>query len=45
MTLGQKILAFGALLFIFGIAFYFSPLFSMLLVPITIVTGIMVKKL
>lgn len=45
LTLGQKILAFVSLLFVFGVAFVFSPVFSVLLVPITILVAIMLWKL
>lgn len=45
MTMGQKIVAFGALLFISGVSFLFSPLLSFLLFPLSIMVGIMLLKL
>lgn len=45
LTMGQKLVAVASLGFIFAVSFYVSPLFSMLLVPVSIVAGIMVWKL
>lgn len=45
LTMGQKIVAFGSLLFISGVSFLFSPLLSFLLFPMSLLSGIMLWKL
>ena len=45
LSLGQKVIAFGSLLFISGISFFVSPLLFFLLVPITVVVAISLWKL
>lgn len=45
LSMGQKIVAFGALLFISAVSFFFSPLLSFLLFPFSIVVGLSLWKL
>lgn len=45
LSIGQKVVAFGALALVVGVSFLLSPVLSFLLVPVSIVTGVMLWKL
>lgn len=45
LSMGQKMIAFGALLFISVVSFIFSPVLAFIAIPFSIVLGISIWKL
>lgn len=45
LTLGQKLLAFGTLALVFLVSLYFTGILAVLLVPITVVVALALRRL
>ena len=45
MTMGQKVIAFGSLFFIFAVTFVFAGFLSLLVIPFAVIAMVVLWKL